>query len=144
MLEGLAPFHPRMVHFPIALSLVGALFAAAGLLRRDERWFGYGQLSLLLAGLSTLAAGITGLVDQARAPDDPVVAALINQHITVAIALGVVTGLVLYWPLRYKRLFSGGQGRWGYLALLALLVMLVFATGWLGGQLVYRFGVGVQ
>ena len=66
MLEHLMPFHPRMVHFPIALALVGALFAALGLLRRNQGWWRYGQISLLLAGLGTLAAGITGLMTCSR------------------------------------------------------------------------------
>lgn len=144
MLDALSPFHPRAVHFPIALALVGALFAAAGLLWRRERWWGYGQLSLLLAGLGTLAAGITGLVDQARAPDDPAVVALINPHISAGIGLGVAIGLALYWPLRDKRLLAASRGRWGYLPLLALIVALVLIEGWLGGRLVYDFGVGVR
>lgn len=139
------PFHPRMVHFPIALALVGALFAALGLLRRNQGWWRYGQISLLLAGLGTLAAGITGLVDQAQAPQDPAVAALINAHITAGILLGVAVGLALYWPLRNKHLSAGdGPARWGYLALLAVIVVLVLVEGRLGGQLVYDFGVGVR
>ncbi len=144
MLDGLFPFHPRLVHFPIALALVGAVFAASGLLGRRERWWGYGQISLLLAGLGTLAAGSTGLMDQARAPQDPPVVALINTHITAGIGLGVAIGLALYWPLRDKRLLSGSRGRWGYLALLALIVALVAVEGWLGGRLVYDFAVGVK
>jgi len=144
MLDALFPFHPRAVHFPIALALVGALFAAIGLLWRRERWWGYGQISLLLAGLGMLTAGGTGLVDQARAPDDPVVVAIINLHITAGIGLGVAIGLALYWPLRDKHLLSGSRGRWGYLALLALIIALVLVEGWLGGRLVYDFGVGVR
>jgi uncharacterized membrane protein len=88
---------------------------------------------------------ITGLVDQAQAPQDSAVAALINAHITAGILLGVAVGLALYWPLRNKRLPAGdGPARWGYLALLAVIVVLVLVEGRLGGQLVYDFGVGVR
>ncbi len=145
MLEALLPLHPHVVHFPVALTLTGVLFLALGLVRREERWWGYGQISLLLGWLGVLAAVVTGLVDQARAPQDPAVVAVLNQHITAGIALLIAAGLALYWPLRNKRLPSGmTSARWGYLALLVLIVLLVVLEGWLGGRLVYDFGVGVR
>jgi len=144
MLTTLAPFHPRFVHFPIALCLVGALFITLGLIRRRERWVGYGQISLLLGWLGVMAAVITGLIDQSRAPDDVAIRAIINQHITAGIALLIAVGLALYWPLRNKRLFSEGRARWGFVALLLVIVALVAIEGWLGGKLVFQFGVGVK
>ncbi len=143
MLETLTPFHPRVVHFPIALSIVGALFIVIGLLRRQERWTGYGQLSLLLGWVGVMVAVVTGLIDQASAPQDAAVAAVINQHITAGIALVIAVGLALYWPLRNKKLWST-PARWGYIALLLAIVALVLIEGWLGGKLVYQFGVGMK
>ena len=144
MLEALIPFHPRLVHFPIALAVTGAVFSGLGLLRRRERWISYGQLSSLLGWFGVIAAVVTGLIDQSRAPQDAAVTAVINQHITAGVALLISLGLALYWPLRNKRLFSEGNARWGYLALLILIVALVAVEGWLGGKLVYTFGVGVR
>lgn len=144
MLESLAPFHPRIVHFPIALTITGVLFLGLGVLRHRERWTGYGQISLLLGWLGQLAALVTGLIDQARAPQDAAVVAVINQHISAGVALLALAGLALYWPLRNKRLLTEGLARWGYLALLSLIAALVFIEGALGGQLVYHFGVGVK
>ena len=54
--------------------------------------------------------------------------------------------------LKDKKLLSEGaprQGyrrdhRWGYLALLLLGVGLILLESWLGGQLVYKLGVGVR
>lgn len=143
MLESLAPFHPRLVHFPIALSLAGAFFVVLGLLRRQERWIGYGQTTLLLGWLSIMAAVVSGLIDQTSAPNNAAVAAVINQHITAGIALVITVGLALYWPLRNKRLWSS-PARWGYVALLVVIVVLVLIEAWLGGKLVYHFGVGVR
>jgi uncharacterized membrane protein len=140
----LAPFHPRVVHFPIALSLVGVLFIALGLIRHRERWIGFGQLSLILGWLGVMAAVVTGLIDQSRAPDDAAVKAVINQHITAGIALLIAVGLALYWPLWNKRLLSDGHAAWGYLALLLIIAALVLVEGWLGGKLVYQLGVGVK
>jgi uncharacterized membrane protein len=144
LLTTLAPFHPRFVHFPIALCLVGAFFIAAGLIRGRERWVGYGQISLLLGWLGVMAAVVTGLIDQSGAPDDAAIRAIINQHITAGIALVMAVGLALYWPLRNKRLFSAGNTRWGFVALLVIIVALVALEGWLGGKLVFQYGVGVK
>jgi uncharacterized membrane protein len=153
-MDFLFPFHPRFVHFPIALSLVGVVFVAVSLVRREasERWFWAGRLLVFLGWIGALVAGVAGMIDQSRAPDLPVVRDTINMHITVGIALIIVLGLALYWPLKDKRLLSDGspqQGArpgalWGYLALLLLGVGLVLLESWLGGQLVYKLGVGVQ
>jgi uncharacterized membrane protein len=144
MLTTLAPFHPRFVHFPIALCVVGAIFVAFGLLRRRERWVGYGQISLLIGWLGVMAAVVTGLIDQSGAPDEAAIQAVLNQHITAGIALLIAVGLAVYWPLRNKRLFREGRARWGFLALLLIIVVLVAIEGWLGGKLVYHYGVGVK
>ena len=143
MLEGLTPFHPRVVHFPIALSIVGAAFIIFGILRGRDKWMGYGQFSLLLGWLGIMVAVVTGLIDQAGAPQTPEVATVIDQHITAGIALLVAVGLALYWPLRNKKLWTT-SARWGYLALLGAVVVLVLVEGWLGGKLVYHFRVGVR
>lgn len=143
MLEALTPLHPRFVHFPIALSLVGVLFLLLGMLRRHETWIGYGRISLLLGWLGVLAAVVTGLIDQAAAPQNATVTAVIDQHITAGIALLIAAGLAIYWPLRVKRLWDS-PARWGYVALLAVIVLLVLVEGWLGGKLVYELGVGVN
>jgi uncharacterized membrane protein len=145
MMDALFPFHPRFVHFPIALSLAGVLFVAIGLARARaaERWLWAGRWLVFLGWIGAVVAGVTGLVDQSRAPDLPAVHETINSHITVGIALIVVFGLALYWPLKNKQLLSGGAGRWGYLALLLLGALLILVESWLGGQLVYKLGVGV-
>lgn len=143
MLDAISPIHPRFVHFPIALSLAGVLFLVLGLLRRQERFTGYGQWSLMLGWLGIIAAVITGLIDQTRAPQEAAVTAVINQHITAGIALLIASGLALYWPLRNKKLWTT-SARWGYLALLGAIVLLVLVEGWLGGKLVYQYGVGVK
>jgi uncharacterized membrane protein len=145
-MEFLLPFHPRFVHFPIALPVVGVAFVVVSFTRQDggERWFWAGRLLVFLGWIGALVAGVTGLVDQSRAPDLPIVRDVINLHITAGIALIIVFGLALYWPLKNRQLLSKPVQRWGYLALLLLGVGLILVESWLGGQLVYKLGVGVQ
>ena len=151
-MESLAPFHPRIVHFPIALSLVGVLFIFLGALAprlkagwgQPDFWGRYGRLSLVLGWLGVLAAVASGLIDQAKAPVTPQITQAINQHITAGVALLVALGLALYWPLRDKTLWSERHHFWAYLVLLALVAGLVGLEAWLGGKLVYQYGVGVR
>lgn len=140
----LYPLHPRFVHFPIAFSLAGVAFIGLSFLLKEQaaRWFWAGRLLVFLGWIGALLAGVSGVVDQSRAPDLPVVHDTINTHITAGIALIVVFGLALYWPLKNKQLLVSSQ-RWLYLALLLLGVALILLEGWLGGQLVYKLGVGV-
>jgi uncharacterized membrane protein len=152
-MEFLSPFHPRLVHFPIALSLVGVFFILVGsvLSARPREggpdaksWQGYGRLSLILGWLGVLAAIASGLIDQSRAPDTVQVRQVINQHIGVGLALMVALGLAIYWPIKNKALLSHRGQHWLYLALLVLIAVLVLVESWLGGRLVYHLGVGVQ
>jgi len=140
------PFHPRLVHFPIALTLAGIAFVAVGLAARrsGEQWLWAGRWLLLLGWLSTLVAGIAGVVDQSRAADLPQVRDTINQHITVGVAILVVLGGALYWPFKNKQLLAVASGRRAYLVLLLVAALLILLDGWLGGKLVYELGVGVR
>ncbi|MCX7670079.1 MAG: DUF2231 domain-containing protein [Anaerolineae bacterium] len=138
--------HPRLIHFPIAWTLLGIACIAVGLLwpRAGERWLWAGRWLLLGGWLSALVAGIAGVVDQSQAADLPAVREAINPHITAGIALLIVLGLALYWPLKDKQLFVASGKRLAYLALLLLVALLVLLEGWLGGKLVYELGVGVR
>jgi uncharacterized membrane protein len=143
VLPALYPLHPRLVHFPIALSLVGSACILWGMWRGREQWTVYGRTSLLFGWIGALIAALTGLVDQSRAPDDPAVSAAINRHITAGIAVIVVLGLAVYWPLRERRLLAQPGHRWAYIGLILAGAALVVLEAWLGGQLVYHLGVGV-
>ena len=169
----LFPLHPRFVHFPIALCLTGVVLVILGFLLKRERWVEYGHFSLVLGWLGVLVASLTGLIDQARAPDSPAVQALLNQHITVGVSLLVVFGLALYLPLRNRGLWDQAPGpaplqtsglkpsralrpqralrtqrtsrnqRTLFIVLLVIGAGLILLEGWLGGKLVYSLGVGV-
>ncbi len=160
--------HPSIVHFPIALLLLGSVVALGhlyGLARfapytdlRRTGWF------LLAAGwLATLPALLSGLLTQSNVPPDAPYRQTLNWHTGTAIALALLYGLVLYraW------LFQGAKARkaraaqraagpnevgdlldhpparaWLSLALLGGMALIV-ATGFNGGQLVYEWAVNV-
>lgn len=154
--------HPAVTHFPIALLIVGSVAGLAYLagLRRPElvilTWW-----LLFLGWLATSAAILTGLLAQAWLPPHAPYRSILNWHIGTGFALAALYGGLLYWGwLHRKRAHRAAvkpQGasvtspeplddpaaqRW--LALLLIVgIVLVVASGWNGGRLVYTWGVNV-
>lgn len=160
----LVTLHPAVVHFPIALLLLGSFSALVYLYgpRRSEllilTW-----APLFLGWLATGAAILTGLLAQSGLPPDPPYRSVLNWHIGSGMALAVVYAVLLYrWWLRRSRGHSGGKtGRArrtpippellddasarGWVTLLLLIgIVLVIASGWNGGELVYTWGVNIH
>ncbi len=163
-----ATLHPAVVHFPIALLLLGSVCALLYLYgpRRAEllvlTW-----VPLFLGWLATGAAILTGLLAQSGLPPDPPYRHVLNQHIGSGMALAVLYAVLLYRAyLQRARASSSKAGKnaarnakhapgspellddprarlWVTL-LLAAGMLLVIASGWNGGQLVYEWGVNVR
>jgi len=143
------PFHPLTVHLPIGLLLGNALLTLL-YLRRGDQGYEIGAYHCLWVGwLGALLAIATGTADAARqlfGAIDPRAGALgwINAHAIVGLAI-----LVVYWQAwqirrRNPAVLSDIRARRGYLARLAIGVVLVVGDGWLGGHLVYSLRLGVN
>ena len=57
------PNHPRLIHFPIALSYLGVLAVLLVLLRRDAFFDRAAFYIMLLLAVSILPAGVTGILE---------------------------------------------------------------------------------
>jgi uncharacterized membrane protein len=137
------PFHPIVVHFPIALYLLGVLLTLGYLWRRTPDYERFACWSFILAWISVAVAALAGLVDQGSlAPNDPRRNS-INNHITAGVALLVINGLVVYYRFRWTNVLASSR-RWQYLGLMAAGVVALVVTGWLGGELVYILKVGIE
>ncbi|MCX6046990.1 MAG: hypothetical protein NT075_17945 [Chloroflexi bacterium] len=156
----LTTLHPATVHFPIALLLVASV---AGLLYLY--WQPHNTLLILtwwpmrLGWLGAAAAVLTGLLAQRGLPPQAPYLAILNWHIGTGLALLVNYGLLLYqaWvydsarstKARLRRginathLLDDRQARLLSSLLLVAGLVLLFASGWNGGRLVYEWGVNV-
>jgi uncharacterized membrane protein len=150
----LITLHPASVHFPIALLLVGSL---AGLLylwwqpRPELRvltWW-----LLMLGWIGAGVAALTGLLAQGNLPPQSPYTVVLNGHITSGLALIVVYAALFYrvWLFRNRRrptdpadLLDVPAARPLLTVLLLLGMALVAIGGWLGGELVYTWGVNVR
>ena len=137
------PFHPMLVHFPIALLFASVLFdVASTAFTRDS----LREAALWLLGLGILGgivAAIAGGQAEGAAEKAGVAEALIETHETLAyMTLGIMTVLFLYRPLLRNRFSMKALVAYFMIATVGLIA--VSATGHTGGNLVYEHGAGVH
>jgi uncharacterized membrane protein len=131
--------HPAIVHFPIALGVVGALAAVVYLVVRREwlRWFA--PVLLTIALLGAVAAYFSGQSAEDRAEALNVPEAAIHEHEESSLwALGLVgLAALLAWAT-----FGKKRGEWVAALIAVLAAAAILRTGHLGGKLVFIHGAG--
>ncbi|MFQ6405349.1 DUF2231 domain-containing protein [Methylophilus sp. 'Pure River'] len=138
--------HPAVVHFPIALTMAAFIFGlVARLTRKSESSHlvaAAGNYTLILAALSAIAGVVFGWLafNSTMNHDDAGHAAmLLHRAWAIPTAVGLV--LLAIWNSAKSRLSNIMSIP--VLVCLAGLSMAVATTAWLGGEVVYRHGIGV-
>ena len=140
------PLHPAVVHFPIALSVLSVGADAAGWATRHRAisasFFAAGWWALAAAVASAAVAIVLGISDMRRATIQEDAHRQVHHH--MRIGFGVFVALAVMFAWRLVRVvdgeFSVGVA---YLAAGVVTLLLIGYQGWLGGELVFRLGVGV-
>jgi len=141
----LTHLHPMIVHFPIALLIVGFLSDIVGLLTKRDFFTQTGFYLFTLGAVGVIAAFVTG--DQAG--DGIMEEGALKQALeiheeaaTLAIwvtSIAAVFRIALFLLKKYS-----GVLKMVSLALGLLAVMAIARTGYYGGELVYKHAAGVQ
>jgi uncharacterized membrane protein len=139
-------WHPMVVHFPLALGVTAAVFLTAARLVRRERLMAtlatVGTWNLCLGATAAVFALATGL----SAALDLDVSAAAHQAISTHLKWAVVTTSVLVFLAVWRGAGNAQDSRpsWGLVAVSLMVAAALIATGYRGGQNVYRFGIGVH
>jgi uncharacterized membrane protein len=132
------PIHPMLVPLPIGF-LVGALLSDLAFWRTGDPFWARASLWLVAAGVvSALAAAVFGLIDFATIPRARAHAAGWVHFLGNLAAVGLSA---VSWFLRARDAEAAVVPVGLILSLLVGGILLV--TGWMGGELSYRYLVGV-
>lgn len=133
------PIHPVLVMFPLGLWPVAVIFEIVGLVTGATIWTTMAYYMIGAGVLGAIAAAIPGTIDWLAIPPRTRAKRIGLLH---AIGNVVVLGaFVASWWLRREAVEAPPISA----TLLAIAgALLGFVTGWLGGELVDRLGVGVD
>ena len=132
------PIHPMLVPFPIALWIFSlASDVVYGLGWGGPVWSDMAFYTMAGGILGGLAAAVPGLIDYLSL-SEPVTTKIARTHMIVNLAIVAIFCVDLW----LRMTASPGAGL--PIALSVLGVMLLGLSGWLGGELVYVHGVGVE
>lgn len=138
-----APMHPIFVHFTIALTSASLAFDALGFFLGKTSLTNAGGWTLLGSAVMTLMTILTGLTSSTRAPvEEGEARSFLRAHMALGLIFFGLLVAVTFWRMW---LWQNGQGvSWLYLVSLAAVSLIMSLQGYLGGELVYRYGVEVE
>ena len=135
-LTELHPTHPMFVHFPIALTGAAFLFILFAYWRKSTSLEQTAFANIVLASIATIAAGITGYLDNIKnyvgeAPNA-------STKIILATTLFILTSGISIVRYRNPDLFQKGN-RFLYIASYGVGFAIALVLAFLGGVILYGF-----
>jgi uncharacterized membrane protein len=136
------PFHPILVTVPIGAWVASLVFDVASHVVNSPGSLTEGSEWLIAIGiLGALAAAAVGLLDLFAIPRDT--PAFRTGLLHMSLNLIVMSAYVVNFLWRKGDYADGGTVGAGPLVLSALSLILLGASGYLGGKLAFRYGVRV-
>ena len=135
------PFHPILVTVPIGAWVASIVFDLVSHRSGESEVFVKGAFWLIGLGiLGALAAAVFGLLDLLAIPRGT---RAFRRGLThMALNLAVVVLFAISFAIRRDHLDEGDTTIAGFV-LSAVALALLAVSGWLGGELAYRYGVRV-
>jgi uncharacterized membrane protein len=137
------PLHPLLVHLPIGLWVGSVIFDIAFMANHQPTVAGASFFCILVGVIAAIIAAPAGLADYFTVPSNTVPKRLATVHMLLNFAIIGIYSINLF--TRYRMLsgvpteVTGGQ-----LFLSLLSIVLLGVSGYLGGLLVFEYGIGFR
>jgi uncharacterized membrane protein len=133
------PLHPMLVMFPLGLLPTAVIFDVITLATGNPLWSSVAFYMMAAGIVGALLAAVPGLLDWFAIPRHTRAKRVGTYH-----GIGNVVVVLLFVSAWYMRSETPGAPPASSLVLSFVGVALALVTGWLGGELVGRLGVGVD
>ncbi len=130
--------HPILIPFPLGLLVTSIVFDVVYLLTGNGKWSEIAFWMIAAGVVGGLAAAVFGVIDFSRVPDGTRAHSIGVWHAVLSGSMVVL--FAVSWLLRMGEPTEPGAVP---ITLSVLGVVLAGLTGWFGGELVERLGVGV-
>ena len=137
--------HSMIIHFPIALLMVGFLADILGVILKKEFFTKAGFYLLILGTIGVIAAYLSGNIAGEGVEEAGTLKQALENHehaAELSLWLMVAAALVRITIVAAKR--YTGILKYAALTLFLLGVLSIIRTGYYGGELVYKHAAGVQ
>ena len=137
--------HPVVDHFTISLLIVGILIDLVASLAPTRTWLRYMALTLMILG--AIAAGcsyFTGDIEADRVWETMATPAkdVLHRHAMLGEYFAVVFGVLALWRILIEGVGFFSGSRLIYLIVAVISAGVLLYIGYLGGEMVYTYGVG--
>jgi uncharacterized membrane protein len=136
------PVHPMFVPFPLALWSTSFVADVLFYFSRTTSLLLISKFMIAAGCLGAVAAAIPGIIDW-LAIKDKEITGIANWHARLNIIALVIFAINLYFRTRIGAHWVGYKLTIPFL-LSFVGVVLIVISGWLGGELAYKYGVGVS
>lgn len=132
--------HPMLVHFPLATWFFATIADIASLFTNEQTGWVAGVL-LVTGTITALPAMMTGLLELGKIDQQSPAMKVANQHMILIMVSWSFYAVSLFFRLDGTQLAQPGLAA---LAFSILGFISLCSAGWLGGKLVYEYGVGIH
>jgi uncharacterized membrane protein len=136
-------FHPMLVHFPIALTMTGLLLEVVRFFFcKTETKLPSGELLLYFGAASAILALLSGYLFTGTFSGKTLEVRNLHQLLAVLSTIALSLTSLLYLIARFGKQKQNTFRMLG-LTLYAISAVLIGATGYVGGDLVYTYMIGL-
>lgn len=136
--------HAMVIHFPIALLMAGFLSELIALFSKKDFFKNAAFYLLILGALGAIVAYLSGSYAGEGIEEGPlkIPVELHEEAANITLWLAIITALFRIGIYFFK--VNRSWTKWVSIILFAAVVGAIARTGYLGGELVYSHGAGVQ